>query len=94
MLQACTICKFRSYLLVLSVSRSLIGDFQMSARKIKRRISGLMYARLYGKSDRLSDELQLWERIAPIGREFGSPDFERLLEEEIKARTTKSSHTQ
>lgn len=84
MLQACTICKFRSYLLVLSVSRSLIGDFRMSARKTKRRISNLMYARLHRKPVRLSDELRFWNNIAPVGREFGSPDFERLLEEDIK----------
>lgn len=24
----------------------------------------------------------LWERMAPVGREFGSPDFERLMEED------------
>lgn len=51
----------------------------MSVRKIKRRISNLMYARLYRKPVRLSDELRFWNNIAPVGREFGSPDFERLL---------------
>ena len=24
------------------------------------------------------DSLQDWDRIAPVGREFGSPDYERL----------------
>ena len=26
------------------------------------------------------DSLQDWDRIAPVGREFGSPDYERLEE--------------
>ena len=25
-------------------------------------------------------ELQEWDRMAPVGREFGSPDYERLEE--------------
>lgn len=29
---------------------------------------------------RVPDDLAIWERIAPIGREFGSPDYERLAE--------------
>ena len=28
----------------------------------------------------LQDLLQDWDRIAPVGREFGSPDYERLEE--------------
>lgn len=66
----------------------------MSTRKIKRRISRLMYARLYGKSARLSDELKFWNNIVPVGREFGSPDFERLLEEDIKRWASESPPTQ
>lgn len=65
----------------------------MSARKNKRRISNLMYARLYRKPVRLSDELQFWNNIVPVGREFGSPDFERLLEEDIKRWASESPPT-
>jgi len=56
----------------------------MSARKIKRRILRLMHARLHGKFIWLTDELLAWERVVPVGREFGSPDFERLMEEDLQ----------
>jgi hypothetical protein len=29
---------------------------------------------------RWSDEDRAWESMAPVGREFGSPDYERLME--------------
>lgn len=29
------------------------------------------------------DEIQAWDQMAPIGREFGSPDFERLMHEDF-----------
>src|SRR5450830_64957 len=32
------------------------------------------------KTDLTQHELQDWDRIAPVGREFGSPDYERLAE--------------
>lgn len=66
----------------------------MSARKIKRRISRLMYARLCRKPVRLSDELKFWNNIVPVGREFGSPDFERLMEEDIKRWASESPPAQ
>lgn len=28
----------------------------------------------------VEQELQLWDRMAPVGREFASPDFERLMD--------------
>jgi len=31
---------------------------------------------------RRSKEEQAWLDIAPVGREFGSPDYERLMEED------------
>ena len=31
----------------------------------------------------LDEELRLWDQMAPVGREFGSPDFERLMEEDF-----------
>jgi addiction module HigA family antidote len=30
--------------------------------------------------NRVSKEDALWDRVAPVGREFGSPDYERLTE--------------
>jgi hypothetical protein len=30
----------------------------------------------------LERESQLWDRMDPVGREFGSPDFERLMAED------------
>jgi hypothetical protein len=32
-------------------------------------------------------EDRLWDQMVPVGREFGSPDFERLMEEDYQART-------
>ena len=34
----------------------------------------------YEPSLHRSAEEQIWETVAPVGREFGSPDYERLLE--------------
>jgi addiction module HigA family antidote len=31
-----------------------------------------------------AQELRLWDRMPPVGREFGSPDFERLMEEDFR----------
>lgn len=56
----------------------------MSARKTKRRVLRLMRARLQGKFAWFDDELRAWDRIEPVGREFGSPDFERLMEEDLQ----------
>jgi hypothetical protein len=30
----------------------------------------------------VEEELRLWDRMRPVGREFGSPDFERLMAED------------
>lgn len=30
-------------------------------------------------------ELRLWDEMQPVGREFGSPDFERLMAEDARA---------
>lgn len=56
----------------------------MSARKIKRRISNLMYGRLYNANFIWrSAEDHAWDSMAPVGREFGSPDYERLIEQDF-----------
>lgn len=54
----------------------------MKARKAKRRVLRLMHSRLHMRSLEL-DELRRWDDIAPVGREFGSPDFDQLLAEDI-----------
>lgn len=38
----------------------------------------LLHQRGRGECLRRSDEEQAWLDIAPVGREFGSPDYERL----------------
>jgi hypothetical protein len=51
----------------------------MNARMNKRRIYGMFYLRFHGPCLwRRSAEEQAWLDVAPVGREFGSPDFERL----------------
>jgi len=44
----------------------------------KRRIYGLFYHRFHGERLWRSKEEQAWLDVAPVGREFGSPDYERL----------------
>lgn len=49
-----------------------------SLRKRKATIS-----RAYIRRRRLSAlEDRLWDQMRPVGREFGSPDFERLMEQD------------
>lgn len=51
----------------------------MNARMNKRRIYGVFYRRFHGPCLwRRSAEEQAWLDVAPVGREFGSPDYERL----------------
>ncbi|MGH8856846.1 MAG: hypothetical protein ACREXG_02270 [Polaromonas sp.] len=50
----------------------------MSTRTNKRRISQLLYGRFYGKFLWMSAEEKAWLDCAPVGWEFGSPDYERL----------------
>lgn len=40
---------------------------------------------------RAQQELQDWDRMAPVGREFGSPDYERLEELDHLAVNAKGS---
>jgi hypothetical protein len=47
-------------------------------RKAKTRISKLFYGRFYGPTMWRSQEERAWDNIAPIGAEFGSPDFDRI----------------
>ncbi len=44
----------------------------------RRRIFKLFHDRFYGERFWRTREEQAWLDVAPVGREFGSPDFERL----------------
>lgn len=50
----------------------------MSTRTNKHRIYQLLRSRFHGTSLWKSAEEQAWLDVAPVGREFGSPDYERL----------------
>jgi len=50
----------------------------MSVRSNKRRVSRLLYGRFHAPVPWRSAEEQAWLDLAPVGREFGSPDYERL----------------
>lgn len=50
----------------------------MSLRKHRTRVNSLMRNR----PTAAAPDAEEWDRMAPIGREFGSPDFERLMEED------------
>jgi hypothetical protein len=47
-------------------------------RKLMVRRANLVRARLRALKD------VAWDQMAPIGREFGSPDFDRLMEEDFQ----------
>lgn len=50
----------------------------MKIRYAKRR-QYAHYLEVLGYGAELSKEVRAWFDAAPVGREFGSPDFERLL---------------
>lgn len=50
-----------------------------SLRKRKSQAMGHMFNRRWRDAD-LED--RLWDQMPAVGREFGSPDFERLMEED------------
>lgn len=56
-----------------------------SARKQRARILG-MHAVVTLRQRACSLEDQLWDRMSPVGREFGSPDFGRLMEDDFMLR--------
>lgn len=63
----------------------------MSIRKNKRRISRLRKGKFNQKVRSRSEEEQAWLDMAPLGREFGSPDYERLQILDLYALGTISS---
>jgi len=50
----------------------------MDIRSHKQRIYGHYRDRYRSVSAWMSEEERAWANVAPVGREFGSPDFERL----------------
>lgn len=57
----------------------------MNSTKRKRRVSHLFYGRLYSsKFFWQSAEDSAWNNMAPIGGEFGSPDYDRLMAQDWK----------
>lgn len=43
----------------------------------------ILYERARRRRRRIFDEdMRLWDRMPAVGREFGSPDFERLMAED------------
>ncbi|MDP3756166.1 hypothetical protein [Polaromonas sp.] len=63
----------------------------MSIRNNKRRISRLRKGKFNQKVWSRSEEEQAWLDMAPVGREFGSPDYERLQILDLYALGTISS---
>jgi len=53
-----------------------------SQRKRRLIINGQLMLQRRASFDQ---ELRLWEEMRPVGREFGSPDFERLMDEDARA---------
>ena len=54
----------------------------MSIRSLKHRSARLFHGRFHGKFLWRSAEEQPWLDMAPVGREFGSPDYERFVEQD------------
>ena len=49
----------------------------------QRKRKSIIDARLLRQRRRLFEqEMQLWDQMPAVGREFGSPDFERLMAED------------
>lgn len=58
----------------------------MNARRRKTLISQLFSARFRGPPIWRSAEERAWLDAVPVGREFGSPDFDRLMREDRENR--------
>ena len=56
----------------------------MNSRKRKRSVSQLFHSRLHhSRFVWQSAEDRDWLNMAPVGREFGSPDYDRLMQQEV-----------
>lgn len=56
----------------------------MSSRSNKRRVANLFYRRFHSAFIWQSAEDREWLNATPVGREFGSPDYEKLMEQDMK----------
>lgn len=56
----------------------------MSIRRIKYQALRKLRIQIKRREKLWFDEMVLWDRITPVGREFGSPDYERLEREAIE----------
>lgn len=54
-----------------------------SLRKRRIRVHRLHQAVLCARLESILED-EWWDRMAPVGREFGSPDFERLMAEDSR----------
>jgi hypothetical protein len=64
----------------------------MSSIKRKFRVLRLFHSRFHGQFRWLSNEERRWLNVAPVGREFGSKDFERLQILDLYAWGKMSAH--
>lgn len=56
----------------------------MNSRKRKRSVSQLFHSRFHNsRFFWQSAEDSDWLNMAPVGREFGSPDYDRLMQQEV-----------
>ncbi len=53
----------------------------MKIRQIRR----LRYRLVFAEANKIQTDTDLreWQNLKPVGREFGSPDYERLLKQDI-----------
>jgi hypothetical protein len=58
----------------------------MSARRNRWRVARLFQGRFCGQFIWRSTRDLARDRVAPVGREFGSPDYERLMREDFDKR--------
>jgi hypothetical protein len=56
----------------------------MSSRSNKRRVANLFYRRFHSAFIWQSAEDREWLNAAPVGREFGSPDYDKLMEQDME----------
>ena len=56
----------------------------MSSRSNKRRVANIFYQRFHPAFIWQSAEDREWLNVTPVGREFGSPEYESLMEQDMR----------
>jgi len=59
----------------------------MNQRQRRKIISRHFYGRFHGVFIWKSAEAIAWDSMRPVGREFGSPDYDRLMQEDFDNKT-------